>query len=170
MVLETVGDVNVSRNREPILRAARREDMADLRSILDDTFESTWRPHITRTAAQTYIQEEKAATYVNERWHLFWVAEIAEKAVGFIDWADDFVDALHVHSAHARQGIGRRLLDHAEMQIASANFAMTRLETDTFNYASQAFYKARGYLEVDRYPDHEWNSGLTTILFVKVLS
>ena len=42
-------------------------------------------------------------------------------------------------------------------------------ETDTFNVRSQAFYAARGYQEARRYPDTEWDSGLTTILLVKSL-
>ena len=58
-------------------------------------------------------------------------------------------------------------MDEAEAQIGKAGFAAARLETDTFNSRSQAFYAARGYIEADRYPDTEWNSGLTTILLVK---
>jgi ribosomal protein S18 acetylase RimI-like enzyme len=153
-----------------ILRVARRDDMADLRAILYDTFDSTWRPNITEAAAQAFIQEERPDAYVNERGLLFLVAEIAGEVVGFVDWVDDFVHALHVRSARARQGIGRRLMDHAEAQIARAGFASSRLETDTFNQPSQAFYAARGYREAERYPDEEWNSGLTTILLVKPLS
>jgi hypothetical protein len=48
--------------------------------------------------------------------------------------------------------------------------ALARLETDTFNTQSQGFYLALGYLEADRYPDLEWHSGFTTILYVKTLS
>lgn len=58
-------------------------------------------------------------------------------------------------------------MDGAEVAIAAAGFAQVRLETDTFNQASQAFYHSRGYREAGRYPDEEWQSGLTTILFVK---
>ena len=47
---------------------------------------------------------------------------------------------------------------------------LARLETDTFNTQSQGFYLALGYREADRYPDLEWHSGFTTILYVKPLS
>lgn len=160
----------MSADRDTILRAARPEDLVALRAILYDTFESTWRPNITTSAAQAFIQEDRPAIYVGSRGLEFWVAEAAGAVVGFVDWEDDFVNALHVRRAHARQGIGRRLMDHAEAQIALAGFASARLETDTFNRRSQAFYAARGYLEVGRYPDEQWNSGLTTILLVKPLS
>ena len=169
-IREQVYPAIMSRDRDPILRAARREDTANLCAVLHDTFDNTWRPNITEAAVQAFLQEEKPAAYVDMRGLLFWVAEVAGQVVGFVDWDDDFVHALHVHSAHARQGIGRRLMDHAEKQIAAAGFAVARLETDTFNHPSQAFYAARGYREVDRYPDEDWESGLTTVLLVKPLS
>ena len=31
----------------------------------------------------------------------------------------------------------------------------------------RAFYAARGYREIDRFPDKEWNSGLITLLLAK---
>jgi ribosomal protein S18 acetylase RimI-like enzyme len=60
-------------------------------------------------------------------------------------------------------------MDEAEARIAEAGHAAVRLETDTFNHASQALYRSRGYGEVDRYPDTEWASGLTTLLLRKAL-
>lgn len=75
-----------------------------------------------------------------------------------------------MHSAHARSGVGARLMDQVEAETADAGFTAIRLETDTFNTTSQAFYRARGYREAGRYPDTEWSSGLTTILLVKDLT
>lgn len=158
------------RGRDVILRSARPEDMAALRAILYNTFESTWRPNITEEAAQRFVRDERPASYVGTRGVHFWVVEAAAEILGFVDWEGDFVNALHVRSAHLRQGIGGRLMDHAEAQIARAGFGAARLETDTFNLRSQAFYAARGYRETERYPDKEWHSGLTTILLVKALS
>ena len=61
-------------------------------------------------------------------------------------------------------------MDRAEAEMLAAGTRQARLETDSFNTASQAFYLARGYVEAGRYPDLEWNSDLTTILFVKDLA
>lgn len=97
------------------------------------------------------------------------MAERAGDPVGFVDWDGDFVNALHVRAAAARTGVGRLLMDKAEADIAAAGFGAARLETDTFNTGARAFYAARGYVEADRYPDTEWNSGLTTILLMKPL-
>lgn len=155
---------------EILIRQARPDDAATLKAILRDTFESTWRPHLTAEAARAFETEDRPAAYVGERGLLFLVAEVGGEVVGFVDWDGDFVNALHVLASHARTGVGGRLMDRAEAGIAGAGFAAARLETDTFNHRSQAFYAARGYVEADRYPDEEWNSGLTTILLVKALA
>jgi GNAT superfamily N-acetyltransferase len=152
-----------------LIRQARPGDASALMAILRDTFESTWRPQLTAEAARAFVSEDRPAAYVGERGLLFRVAEVGGEVVGFVDRDGDFVNALHVRSSHARTGVGGRLMDRAEAEIAEADFPTVRLETDTFNLRSQAFYAARGYHEAGRYPDEEWNSGLTTVLLVKAL-
>jgi RimJ/RimL family protein N-acetyltransferase len=56
-----------------------------------------------------------------------------------------------------------------EAAMRADGIAAASLETDTFNAASQALYLALGYRETARYPDEEWNSGLTTIRYEKPL-
>jgi ribosomal protein S18 acetylase RimI-like enzyme len=152
------------------IRRAAAADAAALKAILRDTFESTWRPNITAEAAAAVLREDRPSAYVAEKGLEFWVAERERVLVGLVHWEGDFVHALHVLASHARSGVGARLMDHAEGAIAAAGLAAARLETDTFNTRSQAFYAARGYIEAGRYPDEEWNSGLTTLLLVKQLS
>jgi ribosomal protein S18 acetylase RimI-like enzyme len=155
--------------RETLIRQARPDDAAALKAILRDTFESTWLPQLTPEAAEAFRRDDRPAAYVGERGRLFVVAEVEGAVVGLVDWNGDFVNALHVLASHARSGVGSRLMDHAEAAMAAAGHAQTRLETDTFNTRSQAFYAKRGYREAGRYPDEEWNSGLTTLLLVKPL-
>ena len=152
-----------------VIRQARPDDAEALKAILRDTFESTWLPQLTPEAAEAYRRDDRPSDYVGERGLLFIVAEVDGAVVGFVDWNGDFVNALHVQSDHARSGVGSRLMDHAEAAMLAAGHLQARLETDTFNTRSQAFYAARGYREADRYPDEEWNSGLTTLLLVKGL-
>lgn len=153
-----------------VIRRARALDAPALRAILHDTFESTWLPNITPAAAKAFRHEDRPAAYVAERGPEFRVAEHGGEVVGFVDWRDDFVNALHVRSSHTRNGVGSRLMDKAEAEIARSGFTAARLETDTFNTRSQAFYASRGYREAGRYPDLEWSSGLTTVLLVKTFS
>ena len=152
-----------------IVRPSRPEDAEALIAILYDTFESTWRPQITDAAAEAFHSEARPRAYVGERGREFMVGERDGVALGFVHWEGDFVNALHVHSSAARAGVGAALMDAAEAAIAAAGHPTARLETDTFNARSQAFYAARGYREADRYPDEEWSSGISTLLLVKPL-
>ncbi len=152
-----------------VVRPARAEDAAVLEEILQDTFDSTWRPQLTPEAVEKQRRENRPRAFVRERGMEFMVAEIDGAVVGLVDWEGDFINALHVRGSHARRGAGAALMDYAERVIADAGFKAVRLETDTFNANSQAFYAARGYVEKDRYPDLEWDSGLTTLLLVKAL-
>lgn len=151
------------------VRRAQATDAPILREILHDTYESIWLPHLTSAASQAFRDEDRPAAYVAARGAEFWVAELDGEVIGFVDWDGDFVNALHVRSSRARMGAGRHLMDKAEAEIAAAGFSSARLETDTFNTRSRAFYASRGYREADSYPDTEWNSGLTTLLLVKPL-
>ena len=110
----------------PMLRMARADDAPALRAILYDTFESTWKPELTSQAAQAFLREDRPGAYVSTRGQLFWVAERDRKIAGFVDWDGDFVYALHVLARHARTGIGARLMDLAEAEIAKAGFLSAR--------------------------------------------
>ena len=54
--------------------------------------------------------------------------------------------------------------------MVAAGHGEARLETDSVNARSLAFYAGHGYREIDRYPDTEWHSGLTTVLLAKRLA
>ena len=150
-----------------VTRPAELRDFPALVAIFRDTFESTWRPQVTPAAALAHIAADPASAYVAERGLEFWVADRDGKVVGLVHWHDDFVHALHVRGDAARAGVGSRLMDLAEAEVARSGFAKVRLETDTFNSRSRAFYAARGYQEVGRFPDEEWDSGLITLLLEK---
>ncbi len=151
------------------IRRATVTDRPAIEAILAATFEDTWRPQLSDDAASAYRSSGKTARFVAEAGADIRVAEIAGRIVGMIYWQGDFVDALHVPASHRRRGLAHALLAVAHDAMRREGFARARLETDTFNTASQAFYLAQGYRESDRYPDLEWNSGLTTILYVKDL-
>jgi GNAT superfamily N-acetyltransferase len=153
-----------------VIRQAQPSDHSVLIEILYDTFECTWLPHIASAEARIFREDDRPARYVAERGSEFWVAERAHAVIGFVDWQGDFVNALHVRARYFRTGVGTRLMDKVEADIARAGYAAARLETDTFNTRSRTFYETRGYVEAARYPDLEWKSGLTTILFVKTLA
>lgn len=152
---------------EITVRAARASDVPALKQVLQETFEGTWLPHVTAASAQRYVESNLGGRYVDQSWPEFAVAEINGVIAGLVHWRGDFIEAVHVRANHQGQGVGRLLLSHAEQAIRAAGFRQVRLETDTFNERAQNVYKAVGYVEKDRYPDDEWDSGFTTVLFVK---
>lgn len=151
------------------IRRAEARDVPALKKVLRETFEGTWLPHISAASAQRYVEKDIGGRYVLDHWREFAVAEIGGEVAGLIHWRGDFIEAVHVAAGRQGQGVGGKLLSHAEQQIAAAGFEQARLETDTFNVPAQRVYKATGYIEKDRYPDDEWDSGFTTVLLVKPL-
>lgn len=153
-----------------VVRPWRLDDFDAVKAILDDTFARTWLPQLTPEAAAAYRESGEPVGYIDEMGPAFFVAEIDGEVVGMVHWEHDFVLALHVPAAQQRQGIARALMAFAEDGMRAEGVALARLETDTFNTQSQGFYLALGYREAERYPDLEWHSGFTTILYVKALS
>ena len=149
------------------IRRARIEDCVALRALLIDTYRGTWLPQLSVEAAEAFEREDRLGQYVNEAWEQFWIAARDQQVCGMVHWRDDFIEALHVSRTHQGMGIGSRLLELAEQQMAAASVRLFRLETDTFNTQSLAFYRKHGYQEIDRYPDTEWNSDFTTVLMHK---
>lgn len=152
-----------------VIRPWQLADFDAVKAILDDTFASTWQPQLTPEALQAYRDSAEPLGYIDQMGPAFFVAEIDGDVVGMVHWEDDFVHALHVPAAQQRKGIARALMAFAENGMRAAGIEVARLETDTFNEGSQGFYLALGYREAGRYPDLEWHSGFTTILYVKDL-
>lgn len=151
------------------IRPARPEDRAALLVILAETFADTWRPQLTAAAIEDYRRRRVAETFVDAVMSAFAVAELDGAVVGFGNREAGFVDSLHVAAAGRRRGVARALMAELEAQMRADGIAVASLETDTFNTGSQGLYLALGYREVARYPDQEWNSGLTTIRYEKTL-
>ena len=151
------------------LRPALPADHAALVALLEETFRDTWLPHLTPRAARAWSEQNKAQRYVDEAGAAFLVALGSEGLAGFIHREGNFIHGLHVGGRYRRRGVGVALLGVAEQGMRDDGHRLSRLETDTFNNGSRAFYGACGYREVDQYPDQEWDSGLTTVLMTKPL-
>ena len=160
------------RGPEILLRNAREPDVAALTSLLMQTYHTTWAPMLRPEAAAAFASGERTQAYVQSHWHEFTVAVLGaggDPVVGMVHVLDDFIDALHVAPSQQRRGIGALLLAHAEAHMRATGHRVARLETDTFNTQSRAFYARHGYAEVAMYPDEEWDSGFTTVLLTKPL-
>ncbi|MFY2606172.1 GNAT family N-acetyltransferase [Achromobacter ruhlandii] len=153
-----------------MIRTARPDDAAALEDVLTRTYQGTWQPQMTPEKYRYFLDSGKIPRYVAERGARFHVCEVEGRVAGMVDWEQNFIWALHVHPDLQRRGVGAALLAVAEAGMRADGHAEARLETDTFNTQSRAFYGKHGYAEVDTYPDEEWDSGFTTVLLVKPLA
>jgi ribosomal protein S18 acetylase RimI-like enzyme len=80
----------------------------------------------------------------------WWVAESAAGELrGFLGFANDAIEGLFVDPEHARQGVGQRLVEHAQ-SLATSN--ALRVDVNEQNEAAVRFYEARGFAVVGRSP------------------
>lgn len=153
------------------IRSFQPADAPALAAILRETFFDTWAPQMSAARVAAYGIEGRAAGYVRDKGAAFLVAEAGRAVAGFVHAEGGFVHALHIAAAARRRGVGRALMAAAETAARAAGETRMRLETDTFNAASQGLYAALGYAEIDRYPDIEYGSDrITTVLLEKVLT
>jgi len=153
----------------PLVRPALPGDRAAVLALLAETFADTWRPQLTAQAIADYHGKRVAEGYVDAQLPRLLVAELDAEVLGFAGRDGGFVDSLHVSARGRRRGIARALMQALEDAMRAEGLSAASLETDTFNTGSQALYLALGYRETARYPDEEWNSGLTTIRYEKPL-
>ena len=130
------------------VRPTRLGDKVALETILWDTFESTWRPQVTAQAAQAFRDEAQPAVFVYEKGQAFWVAERDGEVAGLVYRGRRPCTCIPARALGRRacQGVGAALMDLAEARMAADGQTAARLETDTFNTRSQAFYAARSRL------------------------
>ncbi|KQU87345.1 GCN5 family acetyltransferase [Mesorhizobium sp. Root102] len=148
-----------------IVRPAQASDIPALKRVLQETFEGTWLPNITEAAAQRYIKTDIGGRYVDQSWPEFAVAEIDGAVAGLIHW----------RAASSKPYTSWRPVN-GKVSAASC-FPMPnrrsappdRRRRGWKPTPAQALYKAVGYIEKTRYPDDEWDSGFTTVLFEKWL-
>ncbi|MCC6918173.1 MAG: GNAT family N-acetyltransferase [Alphaproteobacteria bacterium] len=153
-----------------LLRPAVPADAPALVAILVGTFRDTWAPQMSAERVAAYGPEGRAEGYVRAKGAAFVVAEVDGIVAGFVHAEDGFVHALHIAATMRRRGVGRALMAAAETTARAAGQMRLRLETDTFNVASQALYAALGFEEVDRYPDVEYDpERIVTVLLEKRL-
>lgn len=153
----------------PQIRRAGPSDALAVATLLTETYLATWKPQLTAEAAMRFKQGDKIGDYVRSRLAQFHVACVDGTVAGMVDWENDFIWALHVSPRWQARGLGSALLAHAEAAMAAAGHRQARLETDTFNVKSRAFYQRHGYAEAEFYPDESWHSGFTTVLLSKPL-
>lgn len=116
-VLEGIGIPYTLPMIAPVIRSGRPGDTAAVVALLHETFEDTWRPELTPSAIAAYYGDRVAERFVEERVRTFLVADAGGEVAGMISREGGFIDALHVGARFRRRGIGRALVEAAEVAM-----------------------------------------------------
>ena len=90
----------------------------------------------------------------NADWEHAWVAERNRKIVAVLLTAREWIDDLWIAKAERRLGIGTRLLQIAEQEIAARGKPRARLRLVAENTTALKFYTKNGWQYLRRFP-HE---------------
>lgn len=131
--------------------------MPTLVRLLQRSWLVTWAPELPFEAVQAFAAADPARGHVQNEWREFTVATREGVLLGMVQTDHEFVQALHVDPGHWNNGVGSKLLNEAEQQIARTS-SVARLEVRSFNTRARAFYARHGWTEVRQYRGTECGS------------
>ena len=139
------------------LRAAEAGDVAALIGLFETSWRTHWGPHVSAASRLRFETERPAKGYTEALWADFVVATRDDVVVGVFHLENDYLHAIHVAADQLGVGVGRILMNEAELAGAR------RLEVREFNMRARGFYHNRGWREVGRQQDTEMGTPVTTI-------
>jgi len=134
------------------IRTAREEDIGDMVRLQRESLPDTYGPFLADESLEPWIEDDGVERYVASAWPNMLLAESECEILGFASIAGALIDLLWVRADVRSQGIGSRLMDHAEPRIASGHPA-AELECFEPNTRALRFYEQRGYDVTRRYLD-----------------
>ena len=133
---------------EIIVRAARGEDVHEIKKCVDDAF----RKYIARIGKPPAAMLFDYSDYINE--DKVWVAEYQGDLCGmlvlFPDEEGFYLDTIAVNSSYQGRGVGRALLQFAEQEALRRGFSSIYLCTNVKMTENQILYPKIGYVEYER--------------------
>ena len=138
---------------EPRIRTAESEDVRVIETITHQAY-SKWVQRIGREPLPMTVDYEARVSD-----HRFDLIEIGHEVVGLIETVPKvdylLIENVAVLPEFQKQGIGRRLLDHAEQIAQQLELHELRLYTNELFEGNVALYESLGYkvlhrVEVDR--------------------
>jgi GNAT superfamily N-acetyltransferase len=91
----------------------------------------------------------------NADWEHAWIAERNRRIVAVLLTARDWIDDLWIAKAERRSGIGSRLLQIAEQEIAARGTQQARLRLVAGNAIALKFYAKNGWQHVRHFPNEK---------------
>tara|TARA_B110000037_G_C17033625_1_gene470597 strand:- start:670 stop:1167 length:498 start_codon:yes stop_codon:yes gene_type:complete len=134
----------------------RRADLSDLAVVaqLFDEYRVFYRKESDLLAATAFIRER-----IEKGESVIYLVEVEGNAAGFVQLYPSFssvsmtriwvLNDLYVNSVYRSLGVGRALMDRAELHCREAGAARLDLGTERSNTLAQGLYKSCGYERED---------------------
>ena len=90
----------------------------------------------------------------NQDWSDAWVASLGAEIVGVLLTKDEWIDDLWIRQDHRGRGLGTKLLQYAEAEIAGRRYEVIRLRVVKANRNATSFYVKHGW-NIEREFRHE---------------
>jgi len=119
---------------EIVIRRARADENNSVQALVQEIADETFAYLF---ASRVPIGEPN--------WISAWVAISGDEIVGVTMTRDEWVSDLWVRSDSRRQGIGAKLLGHAELEIRGRGYEALRLRVVKSNTRAVQFYKNHGW-------------------------
>ena len=130
-------------SEEPTLRRAETADAAMIRAFVRDAY-AKWVPVIGREPRPMTADYDKAVR--DHRIDLLYLGDTLAALIETVEEPDCLlIENVAVAPAFQKQGLGRRLLAHAEALAAVAGYGRIRLFTNKLMETNQRLYASLGY-------------------------
>lgn len=130
------------------LRRADAGDVVDLTDLVD----AAYRHYVQRLGGPPRPMTDDYAEVIRRK--TVTVAERAGEIIGLavlgVDEEGFHIDNVAVHPSHQGSGVGKTLLEHAEIAARQAGFDSIYLFTHELMTENRALYARVGYIEYDR--------------------
>src|SRR4051812_1327433 len=122
---------------ELVIRQPQASEYGSVRALIEAVANETFK-HL-------FAPSPVPLKFEDEDWLLAWVAVSDGKIVGVIITNQEWVSDLWVYREHRRQGVGSRLLEQGESEIASRGHQKCRLRVVQSNAVAVQFYLSQGW-------------------------
>ncbi|MBD2463822.1 GNAT family N-acetyltransferase [Oscillatoria sp. FACHB-1407] len=127
------------------IRPVAIADVPAMQDVIRRSFLVGYGRFVPWKAVQHWVATDMGGQMVAQEWESFTVAEVAGHIVGLVQLKENFVHELWVDPSYQRHGVGKALLEHAEMVSLQAGYLATKASVFAENLNALKFYLSQNW-------------------------